>query len=52
MNAFDKFSLKSGLKPDKAKCEIPGRDITSTLWDGLYWLNQKNNKNFRNTFFL
>ena len=22
MNAFDKFSLLSGLKPNKAKCEI------------------------------
>ena len=24
MNAFDKFSLVSGLKPNKAKCEIAG----------------------------
>ena len=24
MNAFDKFSLLSGLKPNKAKCEIAG----------------------------
>ena len=24
MNPFDKFSLLSGLKPNKAKCEIPG----------------------------
>ena len=24
MNAFDKFSLLSGLKPNEAKCEIAG----------------------------
>ena len=27
MNAFDKFSLVSGSKPNEAKCEIPGIGI-------------------------
>ena len=27
MNAFDKFSLHSGLKPSKAKCEIAGTGV-------------------------
>ena len=27
MNAFDRFSLLSGFKPNKAKCEIAGIDI-------------------------
>ena len=46
MNAFDKFSLLSGLKTDKAKCEIAGIGvlkgvINGTLWYALGWLIQK-----------
>ena len=41
LSAFDKFSLLSGLKSNKEKCEIAGnkfleRGITGTLWYGLY----------------
>ena len=41
INAFDKFSLVFGLKPNEAKFEIAGircpeRGITRTLWYGLY----------------
>ena len=35
MNAFDKFSLVSGLKPNGAKCEIAGigvlKEVSPTL---------------------
>ena len=43
INAFHKFSLVSGLKPNEAKCEIAMDCID---------LTKKNDKNFRNTFFL
>ena len=57
MNASDKFSLLSGLKPNKAKCEIAGICILNGASQilcgmGCIDLTKKNNRNFRNTVFL
>ena len=56
MNAFDKFSLVSRLKPIEAKCEIAGvgvlKEVSLALCDMDCINLTKNNKNFRNTFFL
>ena len=57
MNAFDKFSLVSGLNPNEAKCEIADIRVlkgVSLAFCGVDCidLTKKNNKNFRNTFFL
>ena len=55
MNGFDKFSLVSGINTNKAKCEIAGIGVLkgeSLALCGMDCIDQKNNKNFRNTFFL
>ena len=55
MNGFDKFSLVSGINTNKAKCEIAGTGVLkgeSLALCGMDCIDQKNNKNFRNTFFL
>ena len=55
MNAFDKFSLVSGLNPNEAKCEIAGIGVlkgVSLALSDMDCIDQKNNKNLRNTFFL
>ena len=38
MNVFDKLLLLSDLKPNKAKCGIPGIGVLKgpSLWYGLY----------------
>ena len=42
MNDFDQFSLVSGLKPNKAKCEIAGvgvlKGVSLALW-GMYCID-------------
>ena len=35
MNAFDKFSLFSGLKPNEAKCEIAGIGVLKGVLPAL-----------------
>ena len=57
MNAFDEFSLVSGLKPNEAKCKIDGigvlKKVSLALCDmNCIDLTKKDNKNFRNTIFL
>lgn len=56
MNAFDKFSLFSGLKSNAAKCGITGISTlkgVSLALSGMDCIGlTKNNENFRYTFFL
>ena len=57
MNIFDTFSIYSGLKPNKSKCEIPGISVLKgvligTLWNGMYRINKKLSENLRYSFFL
>ena len=57
MNAFDEFSLVSGLKPNEAKCKIDGIGILKKVSLALCGMNcidltKKDHKNFRNTIFL
>ena len=39
MNAFDKLSLLSGLKPNEAKCEIAGIGVLKEVSLTLYGMN-------------
>ena len=57
INAFHKFSLVSGLKPNEAKCVIAGIGVLKGVLLALCGmdcidLTKKNDKSFRNTFFL
>ena len=48
MNVFYTFSIYSGLKPNKSKCEIAGIGILK----GMYRFNKKLSENLRYSFFL
>ena len=48
MNIFYTFSIYSGLKPNKSKCEIAGIGILK----GMYRFNKKLSENLRYSFFL
>ena len=48
INVFDTFSIYSGLKPNKSKCEIAGIGILK----GMYRFNKKLSENLRYSFFL
>ena len=58
INALHKFSLVSGLKPNEAKCEITGIGVLKGVslalcgMDCIDLTTKKNDKSFRNTFFL
>ena len=57
INVFDTFSIYSGLKPNKSKCEIAGIgvlkgvSINGSLWNGMYEFNKKLSENLRYSFF-
>ena len=56
MNAFDKFSLLSNLKPNETKCKIAGISALKGVLLAISGMDciglTKNNKHFRYTFFL
>ena len=57
MNVFDTFSIHSGLKPNKSKCEIAGTGVLKVVsmelcGMNIHSFNKKFSKNLRYSFFL